>query len=194
MLPDGQAPSLKRNQSTANALASNHKNGRYNAYIVICQRVTAQTLGKLFHITVGQGQFKRKTSNSQWHSTTCNTSLPNITGIAITQTLHETCQVIITFLSRRDAGVKTAALSPFGTACCARTALHDRPNKHTQTYVSCTPQKLRPSSVFTSRSRLDSERAHGLVRSDSMDFVRFNFSSFSSASVGMLLFDKLPMT
>ena len=112
----------------------------------------------------------------------------------ITQTYHKTTSYSIVFLSRLEAGVKTAALSSFGTACCATTALHNRPNKHTQTYISCTPQKALPSSVFTSRSRLDSGRAHGLVRRDSMDFVRFNFNSFSSASVGMLLFDILPMT
>ena len=67
MLPDEQAPSLKRMQTTANALASNvlvagsHKNGRYNAYVamlaaaVISQKATTPTLGQLFHITVGQG-------------------------------------------------------------------------------------------------------------------------------------------
>ena len=98
------------------------------------------------------------------------------------------------FLSRQEADIRTAALCLFGTACCAKNALHSKPNKHTQTYISCTSQKRLPSSVFTSRSRLDSGREQSLVRRDSMDFVRFNFSSFSSASVGMLLFDILLMT
>ena len=56
MLPDEQAPSLK-----SNVLARSHKHGKYGAYVamlaaaVIFQKVTAPTLGQLFHITVGQG-------------------------------------------------------------------------------------------------------------------------------------------
>ena len=53
-------------------------------------------------------------------------------------------------------------------------------------------QKALPSSVFTNRSRLESDRAR--VKSDSMDFVRFSFNSFSSISEDGLLFDMLLMT
>ena len=98
------------------------------------------------------------------------------------------------FPSRQDASVRTVALRLLGAACCAKDALHNRPNKRTQTYISCTSQKRLPSSVFTSRSRLDSGREQSLVRRDSIDFVRFSFISFSSVSIGVLLFDILPMT
>ena len=112
----------------------------------------------------------------------------------ITQTLHKTCILFHRFSFSSGTGIRTAELSSFGTACCAKTALHNHPNKHTQKYLSCTSQKRLPSSVFSSRSRLDSGREQSFVRRDSIDFVRFSFTSFSSVSIGVLLFDIHPMT
>ena len=117
------------------------------------------------------------------HTVNCH----KITELAVNKSVYS-------FSFHLEAGIRSAALSPFGTACRAQAALHDRPNKHTQTYISCNTQKALPSSVFSNRSRLDLERTNGFVRRDSMKFVRFSFTSFSSVSIGVLLFDIHPMT
>merc|ERR1711951_224835 len=65
--------------------------------------------------------------------------------------------------------------SSFGTACCASTALHEDITVQTST-------RRHTAAAFLKwhRRRLDLGRPHGLVRSDSIHFVRFSFSAFSS--------------